>query len=474
MKRSRDRRDMPGSIMIALIVIFGLQLIRVLLPTLVYYLRDSQGMNAISLAPLAVGIFALSFLAAPLRRLLGQRWALIISAGGVTLLRAAEQFSVDPVLDLVLVSLGVALFAMFPAIALEVIRPDGARGTYEFGLAFLLGVVADTAIHSGAATLDLSWRQEPLAAFFVLAMAVAALILLWRRARAIKPGLKSGVGWPRALALAAIGPWLFLQIVIFQNVARLAAITGWTVPTAGLFIGAGNIIALIAAAHAPRSRRVPGLSILVAAVFFIILLFAETGGLLGAFLSVTGQVLGASLLLTILITLGWLADKTGRLGVSAANGIGQILFVIFVFVFYISYELDFGFRAPAILPVAGLLISATAIAIEIRVEGRKRVTDNLTPAIIAAVLLLLPAILWLTWSTPEPVTPSESNINVRVMDYNLHNGFNTDGRLDLENLAQVIEGSNADIVGLQEVSRGWVINGSADMLQWLSHRLNMP
>jgi endonuclease/exonuclease/phosphatase family metal-dependent hydrolase len=60
------------------------------------------------------------------------------------------------------------------------------------------------------------------------------------------------------------------------------------------------------------------------------------------------------------------------------------------------------------------------------------------------------------------------------MSYNLHNGFNTDGRLDMEALAQIIEESDADVVGLQEVSRGWVVNGSVDMLQWLSQRLDMP
>jgi len=30
------------------------------------------------------------------------------------------------------------------------------------------------------------------------------------------------------------------------------------------------------------------------------------------------------------------------------------------------------------------------------------------------------------------------------------------------------------VIGLQEVSRGWVINGSTDMLHWLTQRLDMP
>jgi len=44
----------------------------------------------------------------------------------------------------------------------------------------------------------------------------------------------------------------------------------------------------------------------------------------------------------------------------------------------------------------------------------------------------------------------------------------------MEALAEVIEQGDADIVALQEVSRGWVINTSLDMLTWLSRRLDMP
>ena len=38
----------------------------------------------------------------------------------------------------------------------------------------------------------------------------------------------------------------------------------------------------------------------------------------------------------------------------------------------------------------------------------------------------------------------------------------------------MIEEQQPDVVGLQEVSRGWVVNGSMDVLSWLSHRLQMP
>ena len=67
-----------------------------------------------------------------------------------------------------------------------------------------------------------------------------------------------------------------------------------------------------------------------------------------------------------------------------------------------------------------------------------------------------------------------SGFPVRVMTYNIHQGFHTRGFLAIEDQARVIEEQRPDIVALQEVSRGWVIDGSFDMLVWLSRRLDMP
>jgi endonuclease/exonuclease/phosphatase family metal-dependent hydrolase len=59
------------------------------------------------------------------------------------------------------------------------------------------------------------------------------------------------------------------------------------------------------------------------------------------------------------------------------------------------------------------------------------------------------------------------------MSYNLHQGYATSGAQDLEALAGTIEAAGADVVALQEVSRGWVINGSTEMLTWMARRLRM-
>ncbi len=59
------------------------------------------------------------------------------------------------------------------------------------------------------------------------------------------------------------------------------------------------------------------------------------------------------------------------------------------------------------------------------------------------------------------------------MTYNIHSAYTSAGRQDPEAIAQTIEASGADLVTLQEVSRGWLLDGSTDLAAWLSNRLGM-
>jgi len=474
MNASRIREQAPFWTLTALSVLFGLQLIRVFYGTLVYYLRDSQGMSAISLAPIALGVFALSFLAAPLWKIAGTKTSLAITAGGLALIRIVEQIVTDAAIDLVIVSIGIVLFTWFIPIALGSQRTKGAKGTANFGYGLLLGLVIDTAIFASVRTLDLSWHSGFLAILIVLLLAAAAIVALFRTLNQVDPETPADKTWSRVLTFAALGPWLFLQLVIFQNIARVSAITGWSLPVASFFIVAFNVVALVAAAHAGRSNRSRYFPTVIGLAYLFLLLFISADGVIGALFNAAGQVLSASLLMIILLGLGERAESGGSIGVVVANGVGQLLLVILSFVFYVSYDISMGFRAELILPIAAFLVSLGAIGGAPLKSKDEEPTPDLAPAIIAALLLVIPLVMLLTWSTPQPVDPPEDTLAVRVMTYNLHNGFNTDGRLDMETLAQVIEENDADVIGLQEVSRGWVMNGSVDMLQWLSQRLDMP
>lgn len=465
--------------LIALSVVFGLQLIRVLLPLFGYFLRDTKGVSPLTLAPIAIGIFALSFLAAPLRKLVGQPFALLFSAGGLAIARAAEQVSYDSMVDLILAAVGVWLFTMFLPIALEIVRSAGATGTIHFAMYFLVGITVDTAIHTVAETVDLSWQSGFIATVVVFILAIVILDILWlllKKENSFRPVKEPGQewGWQQILALSGLGPWLFLQLVIFQNVARMAASSGWSLPVAGLIIGLGNVIGLVAAIHAPRSRRVPGSIPIVALAFILFAYFANEAGLVGVIASVAAQVLAASLLSTLFLSIGYSAEGAGSSGPSAANGIAQLIFVILTFLYYVSYDMNLGFRPQVILIAATVVFSLTALAVTLRVTPGTNPDQDYRPVVIAVVLLLLPLIQLQNWKYPDSKTPDADNSLVRVMDYNLHNGFNTNGQLNMEDLAQVIEGADADVIALQEVSRGWLLNGSVDMMEWLSHRLELP
>ena len=91
---------------------FGLQLLRVWIAGLFYYLNEVANAGYATLVGVAAVVFAMTFLAGLARRWLGRRTVLIIG-GGVGVVRLIEQINQDPGLDLIVASIGVALFLMF-------------------------------------------------------------------------------------------------------------------------------------------------------------------------------------------------------------------------------------------------------------------------------------------------------------------------------------------------------------------------
>jgi endonuclease/exonuclease/phosphatase family metal-dependent hydrolase len=81
-----------------------------------------------------------------------------------------------------------------------------------------------------------------------------------------------------------------------------------------------------------------------------------------------------------------------------------------------------------------------------------------------AVLALLPAC-----TAPQPQEPRE----LTVLSYNIHHGQGTDGRFDLERLAQVILDADADLVALQEVDLATARAGGVDQAAELAQLTGM-
>jgi endonuclease/exonuclease/phosphatase family metal-dependent hydrolase len=196
------------------------------------------------------------------------------------------------------------------------------------------------------------------------------------------------------------------------------------------------------------------------------------GGWKGALSLTIGHIIASFEMALILTGLGVRAEIAGIWRTTVANGIGMLLLISLVFSYYISYDLNVPYESETIPQIAAGMLIPCAVGAALLLPKAKRAAFDWTPVWVAIVLLVLPFRLWAAWQEPKHI--EGEGWPVRVMTYNLHQGFDINGWLGMEELANVIEGSGAEVVALQEVSRGWYINGSLDMLVWLSQRLNMP
>ena len=482
MKQAKARRwyfaHWPEIALPALTLMFGMQMLRALLPYLQYILADRFGRSSIDLGLIALVIFATSFLVGPAGRLLGLRRLLRLSAGGAGLARFGMQlWRGDPVGDMALAVIGFSLFSWFLPLSLARLRllPAGQRGQAGGRLAgsFLLGLALDTALHGAFATYDYVWQSGSgpilLATLLVVLQGTALQSISATVPNEARLAVDTAFG--RAWPWLAIGPWLFLELLILQNIAHLTALSHWSLPVAFFWLTFSHLAGLGALVRFSPAR--PGL---LALVGLVLLTIQPWGGdpppILTGLVFLLGQMALASLLGTIIIGLAQAETQPGWKNTTISHGLTMLLMVILTFGFYITYSLAVPYSRYLLFPLAGLIILLAALGASRR-SAQPAATGRPDWSLVyrAAPLLLLPLGLWLARQTPEP-TPAAGG-PIRVMTYNVHNGFNTEGQLDLEAIAQVIAAQAPDVVSLQEVSRGWAVNGSADMATWLSRRLGM-
>lgn len=470
--------------LIAITVTFGMQVLRVLIPGMSWTLGDRMGWGAMQLGIIGGIIFLAAFLAGPLGRLMGNRRLMAVTAAGLGLMRLFMQvWWEEPLFNLSLAIVGTILFVIFLPACFEDARLRGSPAISRYALGLLGGLALDIAINGAFGTYDTVWQVALLPVLLTLLLLIIQLVLIMGITPTImttraKPSTTKtkGMSTARSFTWLAIGPFLFLELVIFQNIPRLATLTGWILPIAfGLTLLAQLAGIAIAAWLLSKSWRMLWLwalgagGILTAALVFA---YQKPAALI-VLLFLVGQVLASMLIVMVLIGITTSTGKTQRSAVWIANGVGIALFLGLVFAYYAVYYISLPYNNTILEPIAGGMIAACAIGALIFWQQEIKVDPKswLIP-IFALILLALPLAQTIIWRTPTAVTGDY--LPVRVMTYDLNNGFNTKGKLNIEEIAQVIENNNPDIVALQEVSRGWVINGRLDMLAWLSQRLHMP
>ncbi|MBX3065492.1 MAG: hypothetical protein KF726_21130 [Anaerolineae bacterium] len=208
----------------------------------------------------------------------------------------------------------------------------------------------------------------------------------------------------------------------------------------------------------------------------------------------SGTVAGVALVIgQFLLCLSWwwiIQPATGRfnftfIGVLFGIAIFLLLsgadFFTFEYAFVRGIQEPFGsllraFRGLGIAVIIFALLLGSLPAILARKRLPWKGGGMLPATALAIIAVVMAGVFAYTMSLPTMGLGVASSTNVgqlRVATLNLHGGFSLYYGTNLSELATQIQTSGADVVLLQEVDAGRLINGSVDQAAWLARTLNM-
>jgi endonuclease/exonuclease/phosphatase family metal-dependent hydrolase len=456
-----------------------IDLLRVFLPSLLTIFGEAGSTPAAQLGGFAAVWFVLGLAVLPLLLKMPARLLAMLGAALMVIARLTLQGSSGGAVQLYAACLGLTgAIAWLVAVAATPLpgRPIATGVT--------LGIAAAATLHVALRTVDLTWWAGPGP---WLAVGMAGLALLATTWVGTEGWTTSGVD--RELSSPAlwfaIGPALAVAGIVTANPARAEAADGWVQYRASFLVLVACCLAVLGCLRARAWTRSP----LVAIVLFGGTLVAATlphgtfGGIAGLLPSWTVWV-QAGAAITLGSCLGWAGEgeRASRpLARSGAAAAGVVAFFVIVFVYYAGYETPISIPNVVALLLAGGLIAIAALLgagsahtwAPRRTRPRHRRREEFL--VVAGTCVALVAAL-ATASTgfgviDDRVSPQYP---VRVVTYNVRMGFDLQGRFNPGDLAATIRAQRPQVVILNEVDRGWMVNGGHDDLQLIADELGMP
>ena len=352
------------------------------------------------------------------------------------------------------------------------------------------GLAVSAAINLAMRTWDAVWRTGPYGWLATVALLAVALTLAWRL-RSLPPA-------PAVRGLWLVGPYVGLAVMTFANPAFIASQAGLPLWLSGVVVAAATLgSAMLLALPAPDPLRLPAWTNAVvvvvacgaaAGVFFTTGWPQDPGLATSALVAVCLVLLAGSTTIALAqaLTRPNHPQQALRLaGAATCAGLGLILPLL-------VYQLDYDVPLPlpnTLVPVAvAVLIAAMSVRARIRARifaGEVVLTATPLPLHLQAPALLVTCVLSLVGITlvmptgtpgaAEPVPEATDPVaeSFRLLDWNLHYGVSAEPGVELSRMAAVIRESGAEVVTFQEVSRGWVMGGGADMATYLAQDLDM-
>jgi len=369
-------------------------------------------------------------------------------------------------------------------------RPAGRlarRATANGGLVALgltLGALLAASLSAVLGTWDAYWRSGPLAWATTLVVALGALACAWR--------VRGRGAWPGSRGLWTLGPFVALAVQALANPAFVASQAGVALAPAVVALAVAALLAAWAVPWVVRAAGGTGTRRLVAVGAPPLLLVA---GVATTFLAVPrldgpGTAGGWALvvLLTLLVpaagaTLALCLVRPARpvtwLRLAGAATVAGLATAVPLLGYQLDYDVPLPVRNGWVPVAAAAALAGVAVVTALRTGGGgvpRAAAEPPTAWVLAvaggaAVLALVGTtqVLPPTSGVAAERTPGD----LRVLDWNLHYGVSADPSVRLDEVVATIERSGADVVTLQEVSRGWVLGGGADMASYLARGTGM-
>jgi endonuclease/exonuclease/phosphatase family metal-dependent hydrolase len=481
-------------IIIIINTLFGLQLLVSFFSLLVNFFRERPSITLFHVAIYALVTFLLVLPAGFLFRVINKRALFITIFLSVSVARLIIQICRWAPLSLVVSALGTILWIISFVFLISLAQQRKIRLFFTFFPALVFGFALYSGLNGIFGTWDMIWRLSHEVILTLIALVAMQTVIVFSASESIENDrIYSDGSGAVFYSIAAYLPFVFLQLYRFQNIAAFNAITGFGIAFSLILIILSNILALVFT-YFIEKKILRVLLTVAFAILFIISFWPEITGALYFFQILSGNIAGWWLLLILLnravsrtsVKVPW--KNTYALTIS-----GVLLF-IFAFIYYGSYDLTLPLKSWMIPVAAAVMIAVfSLVSVFNGFSLRKLISAGTQPGnnsgqyikesffkrniskylsvILMLLLFIIPAILLIPAKSKAATNVYKDS--VRVMHYNVHQGFNINGYQDLESIARVIEKNDADIVCLNEVSRGWVINGSADVYAWLLSRLGM-
>lgn len=410
-----------------------------------------------NLAVMATAVFATSFLGLLVAwrfrpaRALGTSG--VVFAVATVLLTASRHNWVDLGLAVIALAAGFWWLAF-----LHSARVEGTSS--PLAVAVPIAFAADLALRSLFRTVaapDLAWPTAfGLAIVGLVVFGAAGLVTIAPPRQWTGPDLRGALG---LLALPAL---LLVAETGGTNGAQAALAAGWglgpepagATQTGAAALGAGLAVGLLSAWRLPL--RGPIAALLLAGGAALLWAHLPYASLVGGAVLAAACVLAAPALLG-----GRLRPSRAPISVVVALSVGWLLFVGAAFGFYAFWA-----YYPALWAATAFVVLATLVAPIPRVRPSFALT-------LAGCLLAVGAPLAARAATPAPADVEAARNTFRLMTYNIHQGFNAGQIPSLDELAGVIGAESPDVLCLQEVARGWMVDEGHDSLSVLAERLGM-